>query len=418
MSRRPLYGWLTADAISLTGTRLSMLALPWFALTTTGSPTKTGMVALAETAPLVVLKVLGGPVIDRLGPRRVSISCDLGSAAVVALVPILYAAGLLHFATFLLLVGLGGALRGPGDAAKNALVPQVVAAAAVPTERVTGLGSMVERSASMLGAAIGGALIGVVGAPAAIGVDAASFALSAVVLTLATTRLPRAEPSAAIEGYVRQLHEGWDFLRRDRILVGIAVMVTLTNLLDLAMVSVLTPVWAHERAGIGTFGMLLAVFAGCSAIGSGVAAAYADRLPRYWTYLVGFLVTGLPRFLVLALPTPLWGIVAVYAAGGFASGFLNPILGAIEFERIPGHLLGRVSSLMSAACYALMPFGGLLGGGLIGGLGLTGAMLACGVAYFACTMFPAVDRTWRQIDRGPEPPPAAALSAGTTAPAR
>src|SRR5262249_5575817 len=112
---------------------------------------------------------------------------------------------------------------------------------------------------------------------------------------------------------------------------------------------------------------------------------------------------GVPRFLVLALHTPLLGVVAVYAAGGFASGFLNPILGAIEFERIPGHLLGRVSSLMTACCYALMPLGGLLGGGLVGSLGLTGALLAAGAAYFVVTMFPAVDRTWREIDRRPEP---------------
>ena len=61
-ARRPLYGWLTADAISLTGTRISMVAIPWFVLTTTGSPTQTGLVAFAEMFPLVLCKVLGGPV--------------------------------------------------------------------------------------------------------------------------------------------------------------------------------------------------------------------------------------------------------------------------------------------------------------------------------------------------------------------
>jgi len=69
-TRKPLYGWLTAEAISLTGTRISMIALPWFVLTTTGSATRTGLVALAEMTPMVILKVLGGPIIDRLGARR------------------------------------------------------------------------------------------------------------------------------------------------------------------------------------------------------------------------------------------------------------------------------------------------------------------------------------------------------------
>ena len=80
-ARTPLYGWLTAEAISLTGTRVSMVALPWFVLTTTGSATKTGLVALAEMLPLVVLKVLGGPVIDRVGARRVAITCDAALGA-------------------------------------------------------------------------------------------------------------------------------------------------------------------------------------------------------------------------------------------------------------------------------------------------------------------------------------------------
>lgn len=402
MSRRPLYGWLAADAVSLTGTRLSMLALPWFALTTTGSPTKTGLVALVETAPLVILKILGGPVIDRLGARRVSIGCDLASAVVVALIPMLYAVGALHFGILLILVALGGALRGPGDAAKNALTPHVVAAANVPTERATGLGSMVERSAGMLGAACAGVLIGWVGAPTAIAVDAASFALCAAVLGWATAALPRSVGAApAVEPYLRRLREGWDFLRRDRVLVGIAVMVALTNLLDQAYSSVLMPVWGRSFHSAAVVGLMFAVFAGSSAVGSALAAHLATRLPRHVTYLVAFTVCGLPRFAVLAWHIPLAPVITVFVAGGFASGFINPILGAIEFERIPAHLVGRVSSLMTASCYALIPFGGLLGGGLIGAAGLTAAMLVCGAAYFVVTLLPALDRTWRQIDDRP-----------------
>ena len=92
--RLPLYGLLTAEAFSLTGTRVSMVALPWFVLTTTGSPIKTGLVALAEMLPLVVLKALSGPVIDRVGARRVSITCDLGSVLAVGAIPVLHAADL------------------------------------------------------------------------------------------------------------------------------------------------------------------------------------------------------------------------------------------------------------------------------------------------------------------------------------
>ena len=405
----PLYGWLTAETISLVGTRISMLALPWFVLETTGSPAKAGLIALFEMTPLVLSKIFGGPVIDRIGPRRVAIACDLGSAVVVGLIPLLYAAGMLHFPILLGLVALAGALRGPGDAAKSSMIPQLVEAAGVPTERATGLYSFVERTASMLGAAAAGLLIGLVGATNAIVIDAASFAVGALVLAVTTaglTRLRAPEPtdaSADPTSYRAQLAEGWHFLRRDRVLLGIAFMVALTNLIDLAWSSVLMPVWGQEHAGPETIGLLFATFSGFSAVGSAVAAALGDRMRRYPTYLVCFLVAGIPRFLVIAFGAPLWVVFVVFAIGGTSSGFINPILGAIQFERIPAHVLGRVMSLISAFAWGLMPLGGLLGGSLVSAFGLTTALVGCGIVYFAVTMFPAVDPTWKQIERQQDP---------------
>lgn len=408
-SRKPLYGWLTAEALSLTGTRVSMIALPWFVLTTTGSPTKTGLVALAEMLPLVLLKVLGGPIIDKVGPRRISIGCDLASVVVVGSIPLLYALDALSFVGFLLLVAAAGALRGPGDAAKHAMVPSLVAQAGVPMERATGLASTVERSASMLGAAFAGGLVAVVGPTNALIVDAVSFLLSAAVLAWSTRGLGQAAadavPEEAVEPpsrYLAQLREGWEFLRRDPVLLGIAVMVALTNLLDIAWFSVLVPVWAKEYGGgAAAIGLLFAVFSGASVIGAMCAAAWGERLPRFKVYLFAFLLTGAPRFAVMAFDVPVWTVLAVAVLGGFASGFINPVLGAVVFERIPGPLVGRVTSLSSAMCFALMPLGGLLGGLLVSGFGLTAAMLAIGAAYFAVTMLPALDPRWRGMDDRP-----------------
>jgi MFS family permease len=412
-TRRPLYGWLTAEAISLTGTRISMIALPWFVLTTTGSATRTGLVALAEMLPLVLLKVLGGPIIDRVGARRIAITCDVGSLAVVGSIPLLHATGHLSFAGFLLLVAMAGALRGPGDGAKQAMVPALVARASVPMERATGLGSTVERGASMLGAAFAGGLVAVVGPANALVIDALSFGLSAAVFAWATRPLVAAPATAPGDGvadaepadassYLTQLREGWDFLRRDRVLFGIAVMVALTNFLDIAWASVLVPVWAREYGGgAAAIGVLFAVFSGASVLGAMCAAAWGERLPRYRTYLLAFLVCGAPRFASMAFDVPLWVVLGVAVAGGFASGFINPVLGAVIYERIPEPLLGRVTSLTTAMCFVLMPVGGLLGGLLVSGWGLPAAMLGVGAAYLVVTMLPAVDPRWREMDQRP-----------------
>jgi MFS family permease len=263
----------------------------------------------------------------------------------------------------------------------------------------------------MLGAGLAGVLVATLGAQNALLVDSLSFGLSALVLAWATvgiepateTDLAPVTADADPPPYLAQLREGWDFLRRDPLLLGISVMVAVTNLLDAAWSSVLMPVWSIESGeGAAALGLLFAVMSGSSALGAVCAATIADRLPRFRTYLFAFLLCGLPRFAVFVVDTPMAGVIAVFVVAGFASGFINPVLGAVMFERIPAHLVGRVSSLTSAMCWALMPLGGLVGGVLFDTGGLALAMGACGLAYLAATMLPAVDPRWREMDRRPE----------------
>lgn len=413
--RVPLYGWLTAETVSIIGTRVSMIAIPWLVLVTTGSATRTGLVAFAELTPLVLFKATGGPLVDRVGPRRMAIAANLASMLAVGLIPLLHHAGALTFPVLLALVAVAGGLRGPGDSASTAMIPSLVESAAVPFERATGLASAVERGSSMLGAAIAGGLVATVGAANAVAVDAASFGVCALVLVVTTRGLDtpgrRVEvgPTDASEergtSYAEELRDGWRFLRGDQVLMGLCVMVAVTNLLDLAWSAVLLPVWALESgAGVGAVGLVFAVWGGASMLGSVVAAAYGPRLPRFTTYVVAFLITGLPRFVLFALGVPLWAILVMCVVGGASSGFLNPVLGAVQFERIPGPLVGRVTALSSAMCWSLMPLGGVLGGVLVGAVGLDPALFVVGLAYLVATMAPAFLPRFREMDRRPRIP--------------
>jgi MFS family permease len=422
--RLPLYGWLTAEAISLLGTRVSMIAIPWLVLVTTGSPTQTGLVAVAEITPMVVFKAVGGPLVDRVGPRRLAITADLLSMVAVGLIPVLHRADHLTFPLLLALVAVAGALRGPGDAATSALIPALVERAEVPYERATGLSSAIERGSTMLGAALAGGLVAAIGPANAVTVDALSFGLCALVLVVTTRsldnrgldELDRREHSDQHDGtsYGAELREGWDFLRRDPVLISLCLMIAVTNLLDLAWSAVLLPVWARESgAGIAAVGLVFSVWGGASMVGSVVAAAYGTRLPRFTTYLVAFLITGLPRFVLFAIGVPLWAILAMCVVGGCASGFLNPVIGAVQFERIPRAMVGRVTSLTNALCWSLMPLGGLLGGVLVSGIGLDPALLVIGLAYLVATMAPALMPSFRGMNRQVQPPAADPIAASS-----
>ncbi|WP_327209138.1 MFS transporter [[Kitasatospora] papulosa] len=406
-SLRPLGGVLAAMAVSLTGTRISVVAVPWFVLVTTGSATQTGLVAFCEMTPYVVVKAFTGPLVDRIGPRVVSWTTDLASASAAAAVPLLHSLDLLSFPLLLVLVALIGAARGPGDLAKEVMVPEAAERGRVPLERATGLSGVIDRLASTVGLAAGGSLVGLLGPLTALAVDAGLFVLGSAIIRLA---LPRGMGHAAEEppspaersepGYWQRFGEGFTFLRGEPLLLTVIVMVGITNLLDAAISSVLVPVWVKESGnGPAAIGLMGSVMGAAGVGGSLIAATVAHRLRRRTVVLTGFLLAGAPRFLILALDAPLGVVLAVFAVSGFGAGFVNPVLGAVLVERVPRRMLGRVNALGDSLAWAGIPLGGLLAGAAVTAVGLGPVLLACGAAYVLTTNLAGLRPEWRQIDR-------------------
>ncbi|MGC4940937.1 MFS transporter [Kribbella sp. DT2] len=395
--RAPLIAFLIANVVSVCGTRVSTIAIPWFVLMSTGSPVKTGIVALAEMLPLVLSKALGGPLIDRIGPKRVSVTTDTASLVVVALIPLLHHLEALSFPALLGLVAVAGALRGPGDAAKGTLIPDIAEAARTPLERVTGLESTTERLAGFIAFAVAGALIALVGEANALLIDAVSFGFCALLIQrwIPGRKRPAGATSEAAEeqssegSYLERLHEGWRFIRGDKLLFSLIVMIAVTNLLDAAFSVVLLPVWIRDHDyGPEHFSLALAVFSLFATVFALVAAAIGDKVPRKLVFTAAFLICGAPRFLVMAFDSPLWALLVVCAVGGIGAGFINPVLGALFIERIPRPLLGRVNSLGDALAWTGVPLGGVVAGAAIAGIGMAPALLAAAAIYFVATTSP------------------------------
>lgn len=389
---------------ALTGTHVSAIALPWFVLVTTGSAAQTGLLASCEMAPYVAVKAFAGPVVDRAGPRVVSWTTDVLSAIAAVTVPLLYSAGRLDFGVLLGLVALIGAARGPGDLAKEIMVPEAAERARVPLERATGLSGVTERLASTVGPAAGGALVALLGPMTALTAIAGCFAAGSVIIALCLPRgmgLPvRPETDGQQGGYWKRFGEGFGFLRSEPLLLTVVATIAVTNLLDAAFRTVLLPVWAKESGnGPGAIGLSVAVMGAAAVAGSLIAAVVAHRMRRRLVFFTGFLLAGAPRFAVLALDVPLWAVAAVFAVSGFGAGFLNPILGALLFERVPRRLLGRVGALGDAAAWSGIPLGGLAAGVAVGSLGLVPSLLAAGAAYFLTTGLAGLRPEWRRMDR-------------------
>jgi MFS family permease len=195
-AKAPLVALVSAYGVSVAGTAMSALAIPWLVLSTTGSAGRTGLVGFAEMAPYVVLQVVAGPLVDRIGPKR---GCVLGNAAACVLVcaiPALYAAGGLTFGVLVLLVAVAGAVRGMADTATGPLVPTTAKLGGMPLERAAGLYSGASRTGLLIGAPLAGVVVAGVGAPTAVLLDGATFGAAAAAIAVLVPALAHASGPA------------------------------------------------------------------------------------------------------------------------------------------------------------------------------------------------------------------------------
>jgi MFS family permease len=399
----PLYALFAANAISLIGNVLTAIAIPWFVLQTTGSATQTGITGFFTILPVVLAGFLGGTSIDRLGYKRTSIIADLASGITAMLVPLLYFSIGLEFWQLMVLVFLGALLDAPGGTARDALLPELAEQAGMPIERVTSISHVIERTSRLIGAPLAGILIAVMGTANVLWLDAATFFVSAVIIS-ALVHVPKPiEPKTKPGKYFNELADGLRFMVRDRLIFAIVIMVMLTNFLDAIFGGVVQPVYVKEVFGNAlNLGLLLAANGGGAVIGGLIFAAIGQRLPRHATFVGAFMFTGL-RFWVYAIYPPLPVLLLTTLITSIGAGPLNPIIGAVEFERIPQNMRGRVFGAITASAWIAMPLGMLLGGILTDQLGTFPMLISLAITFFLCTFSMAFIPAMREMNRKAAP---------------
>jgi MFS family permease len=397
--RLPVLALLGANAVSHTGNVMTMLAVPWFVLETTGSAARTGISLVATTLPVVIAGFFGGTLVDRIGYKRMSVVSDVASGATVALIPLLYHTTGISFPLLLLLVFLGALLDAPGETARRALLPDLATMAGMPLERANAATQAMQRGARLAGAPIAGLLIATFGASTALWVDAATFAVSALMVAVLVPAL-RAQAEEQ-RGYLDQLRDGLRFIARHRVVRTLAITVAVTNVIE-APLPVAFPVLAKEVYGSATaLGLIIAGTGAGSLAGAVAFGAVGHRLPRRAVFIGGFISIGL-LFWVLALLPPLPVAVLATVGIGIAAAPLNPLIDTIKQEQVPANLRGRVFGAITAIAWLAIPLGMLIGGYLLDRFGLRVVLIGMAACYLAATVSMLFIPALREMDRPPD----------------
>ncbi len=366
MLRKPgLLALLVAESVSSLGSQMTFLALPWFVLVTTGSPTKMGVVLAVELLPVALLGIPSGTLVSRLGARRTMMVGDLARVPLMASLPLLHSAGLLSFPVLLVLVFAIGCFLAPYFSSQRVILPELVGDDERTIAQANAIVEGVQRATSLVGPATAGVLIAVVGATNVLYVDAATFLFSFLALALF---VPRRPPLPATE-QSKGLFAGVRFIRRDRILASLVVTALFANMFG-QMLGASIPVLAYEEYGGSS--RLAGIFFGGFGLGAVVGTVIAVRImPRFDPLRLGavaFIAMSLPLGL-LGLHLPAVVVVAVLAVSSLFGPLINaPLIGVIT-ARTPEALRPKV--MTSVLTFALLagPVGLLLAGPMLEGWG-------------------------------------------------
>lgn len=337
---RPL---LAAEVISTTGGQMTWLALPWFVLVTSGSATRMSLVVAAELLGLAALGLPGGKLLGRFGAWRTMVFCDSARAPLMLVVPLLHWAGGLSFAALLAIAAALGALSAPYFAAQKVIVPELLGEDEALVSRANALFQGATRATMLLGPVAGGVLIAFLSAPVVLAVDAATYAVSALLLKLFVPR-PESLPADGEDTGVRQ---GIRFLAREPLL---RIWTPVFAFGDAAWTAffISVPVLVVDRFGADprVAGWLIASFGVGAVLGNAVAFRFLlDRVRGLSLIAVGVLTQALPLWL-LALDLPAAAYSAVLVASGLGNGLCNPSIHSLMTLRIPPALRPTVMTSM------------------------------------------------------------------------
>lgn len=396
---------LGGHGLSLLGNVITVIVVPLYVLHDTGSVLATGVAGVFATVPVIVGGALGGVLVDRIGFRTAAIVADLASGATILLIPVLAATTGLPFPVLLTLVFLSGLLDTPGNTAKSALVPDLAEAAGLSVARATGIHSAVSRSAAMIGASVAAVCVVWLGPLNALLIDAATFAVSALLLWVGVPRHADARPAetptppADRVGYRTDLAAGIRFLHHRPLLRNLVLMIVVTNCFDAAGITVLMPAYASTVGADGAiFGVMVAVFSGGALAGAGLFTWLGQRWPRRPVLVISFLLAGAPPYLAMAAGVPVPVLLAVLAVAGLAAGSINPLITTVLYERVPRELRARVLGAMTTGVSLGLPLGSLGAGVAVTAAGLVPVLLSVGAVYALVTLAPLTGGSWRNLE--------------------
>lgn len=351
------FGLLFAgQTISQIGDSLNKVALLWFVYDLTGSALKMTVIGLLQTLPPLVFGPLIGVYLDRFRKKRVMIAVDFLRAGVILLIPLLYFLGQLTLERLYVLVFVNAVVSTIFGPALASAVPLIVS-----RDQLITANALMQSTANLgllVGPAISGIGIALVGAQYMLCVHAGTFLVSALCLIpirIRETLSPRPAGSGWTHGVTAELSAGFRFVFVEQKTVLMLMIIAMLYSLGTGAFIFQLPVFAKEVLAMGPvqLGWLWSALGAGMLLGSlGLASITHVKLTHRLHLIAGALAVGGLAVGGLQFLEGPWATGAVIAVIGGSSAMFTPLVWTMLQELTPAPLLGRVFTSFATAAMA------------------------------------------------------------------
>ncbi|HYN18552.1 MAG TPA: MFS transporter [Actinomycetes bacterium] len=376
--------FLFGHLVSSTGTWMQQVGQDWLVLGITDAALPLGITLALQFSPMLVLGAWAGVVADRVDKRRLLLAANTAMAVLALALGVLTATGAVRLWMVYALALLLGCVTAFDMPARQAFVSEMVGSDRVAN--AVGLNSASFNSARVIGPAVAGLLIAVVGIAPAFFVNAVSYlAMIGGLLAMDPDRLYR---RAAVERGRGQIRAGVRYVWATPALRSTIVLVAVVGMLGLNY-RVAVPLLARFAfdGGPGAYGALAAIMAAGSVVGA-LAVARRGRPSRL--LLIGSVAAfGLLSFAAAAAPTILFEAVVLFPIGAASLAFVATANSTVQLGSDPG-MRGRVMSLFGLVLLGTGLPSGLLSGWMAGQFGPRSILVLSGVSCVAAAAVAAL----------------------------
>jgi MFS family permease len=378
---RSLLGLIAAELVSLTGSAMTFVALPWFVLVTTGSTAKMGWVLGAEMLPIGIFGIPAGTLIARFGAKRTMLVCDAARGPLLLVLPILDWTGHLSFATLLATAFATGVFAAPYFSSSRLVIPEVAGEDEHAVAEVNAVLSGANQITQIAGPVLAGVLIAATSPAAVLVVDAATYLFSFLTIAIVVRAGKRIEQTEESRGVLAGLR----FLRRDPLLGPMLVAACALNLFAQGLIVGINALAYFSYDSAHVAGFLFGAF-GVGALGGAlVAQQIVAKTDLLRLAAVAIVALPLPIY-ALGVAMPWAAAVVVVGAFAFFTPLVNaPIMGVITV-RTPQALRPKVMSAVMTVASVAGPLGFFAAGEALRWISVQSLFVVVAAALTACAL--------------------------------